>query len=201
MCNLIQLLCVLKFRNFILAILFYHKERIIPKALWLKLSQRSTWPYVETWGKYTKTTISNDPCEFIYRFRHTLDTLLSTHGHSIHNNVVYVINCYFKFDEKTPRPSFLMCGVILGEQVYRWSSTRCRMYVVAYMAVGDGGRGWLAPPFFSDIKKSMVKMHLNDALIGVTFEIFWKVIRLASLAVLIIKQQFKNQYYFTKMFN
>ena len=45
--------------------------------------------------------------------------LLSTLGHSIQNNVVYVINCYFKFDEKTPRPSFLMCGGILGEQVFR----------------------------------------------------------------------------------
>ena len=64
-----------------------------------------------------QTAISNDPCDFIYRFRHTLDTLLSTHGHSIQNNVVYVIKCYFKFDEKTPRPSFLMCGGILGEQV------------------------------------------------------------------------------------
>ena len=52
-------------------------------------------------GKCTKTAISNYPCEFINPFRHTLDTLLSTYGHSIQNNFVYVINCYFKFDEKT----------------------------------------------------------------------------------------------------
>ena len=81
---------------------FYHKERIILVALWLKLSQRSIWPYVETWGKCTKTTISNDPCEFIYRFRHTLDTLLSTHGPSIQNNVVYVIKLLFQIRRKRP---------------------------------------------------------------------------------------------------
>ena len=31
------------------------------------------------------------------------------------------------------------------------------------------------------------------------FEIFWKIFRLASLAFLIIKEHFKNQYYFTKI--
>ena len=73
---------------------------MILRALLLKLSQRSTWPDVETWGKCTKTTISNNPCEFIYRCRHTLDMLLSTHSHII-QNVVYATNCYFKFDKKT----------------------------------------------------------------------------------------------------
>ena len=72
------------------------------------------------------------------------------------------------------------------------------------MAVGTGGQGGrLVPPLFRDVEKKFNGENAHEwCKWGVKFEFFWKIFRLASLAFLIIKQQFKNQYNFTKkMFN
>ena len=66
------------------------------------------------------------------------------------------------------------------------------------MAVGTGGArgGGLAPPLFRDVKKkSMVKMHLNDANGVWNSEKFSGSLRSPFH---FLKQQFKNQYYLTK---
>ena len=85
-----------------------------------------------------QTAISNDPCEFIYRFRHTLDTLLSTHGHSIQNNVVYVNNCYFKFEKKTRDHLLFQYDMTLSYFLgYLLDCSEiCKTYNVFYMVIG-----------------------------------------------------------------
>ena len=69
------------------------------------------------------------------------------------------------------------------------------------MAVGTGGRGACPPPtLFRDVEKNFNGENAQEwCKWGVIFEFFWKIFRLASLAFLIIKQQFKNQYYLIKM--
>ena len=60
---------------------------------------------------------------------------------------------------------------------------------------GWGGQGGLTPPLFRDVKKINGENALEWCKLSVQFEFFWKIFRLTSLAFLIIKQQFKSQYY------
>ena len=76
---------------------------------------------------------------------------------------------------------------------------------IKYMAVGTGGPGGgggLAPPLFRDAKKFQWWKCNWMMQIGCKIWFFLENFnfRLASLAFLIIKQLFKNQYYLTKMF-
>ena len=57
---------------------------------------------------------------------------------------------------------------------------------------GGQGGGGLAPPLFRDVEKNFNGENAHEwCKCGVKFEFFWKFFRLASLAFLIIEQQFK----------
>ena len=68
------------------------------------------------------------------------------------------------------------------------------------MAVGTGGQGGPGPPTFQRCKKKKFngKKALEWRKCGVKFEFFWKKISARFARFLIIKQQFQNQYYFSK---